>query len=102
MAKIIYTCPRCGHDLIDIAICAYPPIAEKWCPSCGWAHNEDDEEIIRMPYGGNRDSNVGNYIPPLRLNWGPFHDPRCASCPTNPANGGDGICFCTIGVPKIT
>lgn len=26
----------------------------------------------------------------------------CKQCPTHPSNGGDGICHCTLGLPKIT
>ena len=26
----------------------------------------------------------------------------CKSCPTNPSNGGNGICNCTLGLPEIT
>jgi len=26
----------------------------------------------------------------------------CRQCPTHPSNGGDGICHCTLGLPKIT
>lgn len=53
MAMIIYTCPRCGTDLIDTVICTYPPKVQKWCPSCGWRHTEEREEVIRVPFGGN-------------------------------------------------
>lgn len=31
-----------------------------------------------------------------------FGNLACLRCPTNPANGGDGICFCTLGGPSIT
>lgn len=89
MAMIIYTCPRCGTDLIDKVICTYPPKVQKWCPSCGWTYTEDHEEVIRVPFGGN----LGN---------GAFWNSSCLRCPTNPANGGDGICFCTLGGPRIT
>lgn len=89
MAMIIYTCPRCGTDLIDTVICTYPPKVQKWCPSCGWCHTEEREEVIRIPFGGN----LGN---------GVFGNLACLRCPTNPANGGDGICFCTLGGPSIT
>lgn len=89
MAMIIYTCPRCGTDLIDTVICTYPPKVQKWCPSCGWTYTEDHEEVIRVPFGGN----LGN---------GAFGNLACLRCPTNPANGGDGICFCTLGGPSIT
>ena len=89
MAKIIYTCPRCGTNLVDTVICTYPPKVQKWCPSCGWSYTEDHEEVIRVPFGGN----LGN---------GAFWNSSCLRCPTNPANGGDGICFCTLGGPRIT
>ena len=90
MAKIIYTCPNCGHDLIDTVICTYPPKDQKWCPNCGWTYTEDDhEEVIRVPFGGN----LGN---------GAFGNLSCLRCPANPANGGDGICFCILGGPSIT
>ena len=89
MAKIIYTCPRCGADLIDTILCTYPPKARKWCPSCGWAYIEDHEEVIRVPFGGNIEN-------------GAFGNLSCLRCPTNPANGGDGICLCTLCRPSIT
>ena len=89
MAMIIYTCPRCGTNLVDMVICTYPPKVQKWCTSCGWCYTKDDEEVIRVPFGGN----LGN---------GAFWNSSCLRCPTNPANGGDGICFCTLGGPRIT
>ena len=89
MAMIIYTCPRCGTDLIDTVICTYPPKVQRWCPSCGWTYTEDHEEVIRVPFGGN----LGN---------GAFWNSSCLRCPTNPANGGDGNCFCTLGGPRVT
>ena len=89
MAMVIYTCPRCGAVLIVTVICTYPPKVQKWCPSCGWTYIEDHEEVIRVPFGGN----LGN---------GAFCNSSCLRCPTNPANGGDGICFCTLCGPRIT
>ena len=74
MAMIIYTCPRCGADLIDTVICTYPPKVQKWCPSCGWTYTEDHEEVFRVPFGGN----LGN---------GAFWNSSCLRCPINPANG---------------
>ena len=26
----------------------------------------------------------------------------CKNCNNHPSNGGSGICFCTLGIPKIT
>lgn len=34
---------------------------------------------------------------------GPYYTSNaCKSCPTHPSNGGSGICWCTLGTPKIT
>ncbi len=30
-----------------------------------------------------------------------FMQPTCINCPSNPKNGGDGICFCTLGQMTI-
>lgn len=30
-----------------------------------------------------------------------FENDACSSCPSNPKNGGDGICFCTLGQKLI-
>lgn len=49
---IIYTCPECGHDLLREVLTCYPPINKDYCPNCGWSHSEQ-EEIIRIPFGGN-------------------------------------------------
>ena len=53
MAIIIETCPKCGHDLINEMICTYPPIPRKSCPSCGWSWEGEQEEVVRIPFGGN-------------------------------------------------
>lgn len=31
----------------------------------------------------------------------PFHHPACLNCHSNPKNGGDGICFCTLGQMNV-
>lgn len=46
---IVYTCPECGHDLIEEVLDSYPPIYKKYCYNCGWSHSEQ-EEIIRIPF----------------------------------------------------
>ena len=89
MAKIIYTCPRCGYDFVNIVLDSNLPIYQCRCPNCGRCHTEEREDVIRVPFGGN----LGN---------GAFGNLACLRCPTNPANGGDGICFCTLGRPCIT
>lgn len=52
--KIIETCPRCGADLIDVVIATCPEIVRKECWSCGWASHGEKEEVIRIPFGGDR------------------------------------------------
>ena len=51
---IIETCPKCGHDLIDSMICTYPPVTQKYCPSCGWTWEGKREEIARVPFTGKK------------------------------------------------
>ena len=107
MVKIIFTCPKCGTDLIDTVLSTYPPKDQKWCPSCGWTYTytEDHEEVVRVSFGGNHGNNAvieRSNIPSLNLDYNAFGSLSCLICPSNPANGGDGICFCTLGGPKIT
>ena len=54
--QIIYTCPKCFHDLQDLCLPTYPPKYVKACLNCGWRVEESTEqieptEIIRVPYG---------------------------------------------------
>lgn len=100
---IIYTCPECGTDLIEAIATSNPPQRQFVCPSCGWQHwHEDKEEIIRIPYGGNslpkRDFSLldlpyYNYVSTTPSTSKGI----CEFCPTNPKNGGDGICHCILG-----
>lgn len=77
---IIETCPKCGHDLLDLMLTTNPPIPKKECLNCGWSWTGEREEVIRVPFDG-----VG------------FEQSACINCTNNPKNGGDGICFCTLG-----
>lgn len=96
---IIETCPKCGHDLYDEIIATYPPIPRKVCYNCGWSWEGQPEQVVRVPFGGNsyQDDNIdllnGDYASPINN----FTQSACLSCPNNPKNGGDGICFCTLG-----
>lgn len=100
---IIETCPKCGHDLHDEVICTYPPIPRKVCYNCGWSWEGEQEEVVRIPFGGNsyHDDNIslsnGDYALPISN----FSQSACLNCPNNPKNGGDGICFCTLGQMNI-
>jgi hypothetical protein len=33
---------------------------------------------------------------------GAFEQSACVNCPSNPKNGGSGICFCTLGQMQFT
>jgi hypothetical protein len=60
---IIETCPKCGHDLTNFILASNPPIPQKICHACGWSWTGKPEEVVRIPFGGNR-LEVDGY-PPL-------------------------------------
>lgn len=92
MSIIIYTCPKCGGDLIEEVICTYPPINKTTCTKCGWTY-EEMETIEKIPFPINDikfihcDSSISM---------------ACKNCSNHPSNGGSGICHCTLGSPTIT
>lgn len=47
---VIETCPECGSDLLNYVITCYPPIPVRYCPHCGWRHEDIRNEIIRVPF----------------------------------------------------
>ena len=113
--KIIETCPRCGADLIDVVIATSPEIIRKECWSCGWSSQGEKEEVVRIPFGGNRswsdttplDYTTSETISNIRyIPMGPsdkaYDGSPCQHCSNNPINGGSGICHCILGQPKIT
>ena len=120
----IETCPKCGHDLRDEVICTYPPIPRKVCWNCGWSWTGEREKIKRVPFGGNTNTFTEKDNTSISWNgsstdwdsidiktstdWDSTHldtssnitafgMEACENCPSNPKNGGDGICFCTLG-----
>ena len=120
----IETCPKCGHDLRDEVICTYPPIPRKVCWNCGWSWTGEREKIKRVPFGGNTNTFTEKDNTSISWNgsstdwdsidiktstdWDSTHldtssnitafgREACENCPSNPKNGGDGICFCTLG-----
>ena len=112
---IIETCPKCGHDLIDVMLASNPPIPKKECWSCGWSWIGEPEEVKRIPFGGNKlvnESLVGESKGYTLLNVtsfnskdtlvGGFEQSACVNCQNNPKNGGSGICHCTLGQIQIT
>ena len=119
---VIETCPKCGHDLHDVVICTYPPIPRKVCSNCGWSWTGKPEKITRVPFGGNTNNftdkdNISIVLDESSTDWDSiditdwdstniktsstintaFCKNPCENCPNNPKNGGDGICFCTLG-----
>ena len=122
---VVETCPKCGHDLHDVVICTYPPIPRKVCWNCGWSWTGEPEKIKRVPFGGN--TNTFTEKDNTSISWNAcstdldsidiktltdwastnietsstinnaFGREACENCPSNPKNGGDGICFCTLG-----
>lgn len=46
---IVYTCPKCGADLMSIVLDSYPPVEVTTCSKCGWRYSMT-EQIYRMPF----------------------------------------------------
>ena len=90
MSIIIYTCPECGHDLIEERTATYPSNRIKKCAFCGWK-SEEQEAIIRIPYDEKN---------PI-LNKIDFSSNPCEKCNSHPRNGGTGICHCILGNPTM-
>lgn len=103
---IIYTCPRCGCDLTEEVLTCTPPKRTYRCFSCGWCSFDEENvhnEIIRIPWGGNRKVNeeYGNFTN-LQTYFNQHEENPCKNCPNHPDNGGSGICHCILGLPKVT
>ena len=121
---VIETCPKCGNDLRDEVVCTYPPIPRKVCWNCGWSWTGEREKIKRVPFGGNTNTFTDKDNTSISWNgsstdwdsidiktstdWNSTHldtssnitafgREACENCSSNPKNGGDGICFCTLG-----
>lgn len=115
---IIETCPKCGHDLIDLMFTCNPPIPKKQCFNCGWSWTGEREEVMRVSFGGNSfapditnhlNTNIddivdithtGNYLNNVSYEDSiicNFEQSACINCPNNPRNGGSGNCNCTLG-----
>lgn len=94
---IIETCPKCGHDLLNEVVDTFPPIYCKVCYHCGWRWEEKQEvkRVSFQPDSTNKSNLSGVYN-------GAFDKTACRTCPNNPANGGSGICNCTLGQMDIT
>ena len=114
---VVETCPKCGHDLHDVVICTYPPIPRKVCWNCGWSWTGKPKKITRVPFGGNTNTSTDKDNTSISWNecstdWNStnldtssnitaFSREVCENCPSNPKNGGDGVCFCILGQQNI-
>ena len=100
MSIIIYTCPKCGHDLQMVSIATYPPIDRYECYNCGWtSETEKQQEIIRVPYETPPYTPYWDYWTTSKTNAVP---PNCQHCSNHPSNGGSGICNCILGTSQVT
>lgn len=46
---IVYTCPKCGSDLMSMRLCSYPPVEVTACSKCGWRYGKR-ETITYVPF----------------------------------------------------
>ena len=92
MAIIIETCPKCGHDLIDVMIATYPPIPRKECWNCGWSWEGEQEEVVRVPFGGNKlETEDDCYKDFLRMGFSEGESKTLTNLAVNSAVSYDGI-----------
>lgn len=97
--KIIETCPKCGHDLLDFIIAVMPPISRKECTYCGWSWEGKPEDTIRVPFGGGIKMDIETTVLeyPTQPSNALYDKSPCKYCSNNPANGGSGVCHCIMG-----
>lgn len=94
--EVIYTCPKCGHDLQQVVLTCNPPIYRSECPNCGWSHERRDN-VIRIPYTEEKDNVVDLGDGWLISSGGTTAKNACEYCSNNPKNGGSGVCHCILG-----
>lgn len=88
MAIIIETCPKCGHDLMDVILPTNPPIPKKECCGCGWSWTGTREQVLRVPFGGNAFYQDNKYTL-VGSKYDEFINVNCddTSCALNNING---------------
>lgn len=47
---IIYTCPKCGENLMNYVIATFPPINVMECHYCGWRHEDKPKSTKYVPF----------------------------------------------------
>ena len=105
--EIVYVCPKCRGNLIDVYLTSNPPQHQKRCMSCGWVSDIENEklfeekDVIRIPYPTKEDhsKDVTTVNPVVTTQWIPD---ACKNCSNHPSNGSSGMCNCTLGLPTIT
>ena len=97
--EIVYVCPKCGGNLINLCLPSIPPKYQKECTSCGWVSPiiKKERDIIRIPYPTKEDHSKD--VTTATTQWIPD---ACKNCSNHPSNGGSGMCNCTLGLPTIT
>ena len=48
MIQIAYTCPVCGGDLQPYMLASNPPINGFQCLKCGFQHEQERDEIVKI------------------------------------------------------
>ena len=99
--RVIYTCPKCGHDLTEY-VTELGEVYRVACDECGWSEDDKKELIVRIPWGGNK--YVPNTYTPIKdYMIRDYNVPEaCRTCSNHLSNGGTGICHCILGLPKVT
>lgn len=95
---VIETCPKCGHDLMDVMLTSNPPIPKKECCNCGWSWTGQADQVVRAPFIEDVVDPITETISSRSVG---FENQSCIHCPSNPANGGAGICHCVLGQQLI-
>ena len=91
-----YTGSKCGEDLIWLVLTSNPPKQKCECMKCGWSHEEQQETIIRIPFPEPQPAVLKEST--YTYNASNYSYNACKDCSNNPANGGNGICHCTLNL----
>lgn len=62
MIDIVYTCPKCKGDLIEICLPSCPPQYQYQCWDCGWKSKirKPEYSCIRIPWKEEWDNEESN------------------------------------------
>lgn len=115
LAEPEYMCPNCGTKFYFWHISERPDRCLNCDAEFDWYKESStpnpEKEHVRLMRDATQEEleNVKRFIDtiskPTGFNfWNTYEHEfsACDNCPNNPKNGGSGICFCTLGTPKIT